>query len=144
MVMNLDDFETPNFAWMVLLCLGFVDLFRGFMHTVLLEYAATNIAGLDLSTAAQDQMFLLGVFGISNYLTGIMFILIGLKARNLVPIVLLVTPAVYLLGSRVILLTAQPQSAFGGESFMLIYFVVCIVTFIAIFAHLLYKRKKQS
>jgi hypothetical protein len=141
--MNLDDFETPKFAWIVLTILGCVDIFRGIMHTVLLEYAATNIAGLDLSVAGQDQMFLLGVFGISNYLTGIMFILIGLKARNLVPIMLLVTPVVYLLSSRIILLTAQPQSAFAGQSFMLVYIVVCLVTFISIFIHSsLTKRKK--
>ena len=141
--MRLDDFETPRFAWIIMVGLGCVDLLRGLMHTVLLEYAATNIAGLDLSVAGQDQMFLLGVFGISNYLTGIMFILIGLKARNLVPIMLLVTPVVYLIGSRIILLTAQPQSAYAGQSFMLVYIIVCFATFAAIVIKSVFVRKEE-
>jgi hypothetical protein len=112
-------------------------------NTFLLEYAAANIAGLDLSVAAQDQMFLLGVFEISNYLTGIMFILIGLKARNLVPPVLIVIPIIYLIGYRIVRLTAQPESAFEGGPFMMNYFLVCIITFIAIIVHLGYTRRKQ-
>lgn len=140
-MLNLEKFETPKFAWIILAGLGFVDLFRGFVHTFLLEYAATNIAGLDLSVAALDQMFLLGLFGISNYLTGIMFILIALKARNLVPYILPAIPVIYLLGSRVVLLTAQPQAAFGGIPFMTIYNLVCIVTFITIVIHHVYLRK---
>lgn len=140
-MLNLEKFETPKFAWMILAGLGFVDLFRGFIHTFLLEYAAANIAGLDLSVAAQDQMFLLGVFGLSNYLTGTMLILISLKARNLVPYILLAIPFIYLLGGRIVLLTAQPQAALGGIPFMTVYNLVCIVTFIAIVFHHVYLRK---
>ena len=40
----------PRFVSVVAIALGCLDLVRGFMHTILLEYAATNIAGLDLST----------------------------------------------------------------------------------------------
>ena len=61
--------EIPKFVSIVLIVLGGVDLARGFIHTVLLEYAAINIAGLDLTNAANDQLRLLGTFGISNWIT---------------------------------------------------------------------------
>ena len=41
----------PKFVSIVAIALGSLDLIRGFMHTILLEYATTNIAGLDLSTS---------------------------------------------------------------------------------------------
>ena len=41
------------------------------MHTVFLEHAETTIMGLDLSFTRDNQLVLLGVFGISNYLTEI-------------------------------------------------------------------------
>jgi len=71
------DNKTNKIVWMTLLVLGCVDLVRGFMHTVMLEYAAANIAGV----SGGDALFLLRAFGISNYLTGALFILIALKAR---------------------------------------------------------------
>ena len=47
----------PKFVSVVAITLGCLDLFRGFMHTILLEYAALNIAGFDLSTSlAGDQL----------------------------------------------------------------------------------------
>lgn len=77
-------------------------------------------------------MFLLGIFGISNYLTGIMLILIGLKARDLIPIILPIIPATYFLGSALISRVANPTAQLGGGPYMLVYFAVCIATFIAI------------
>ncbi|GAG60641.1 unnamed protein product [marine sediment metagenome] len=37
----------PRFVSVVAIALGCIDLMRGFMHTVLLDFAATNIAGFD-------------------------------------------------------------------------------------------------
>jgi len=89
----------PKFVSSVAISLGVLDLIRGFMHTILLEYAAINIAGLDLSSAvATDLLQLLGVFGISNYITGVMLILLGWKARSLALTMLGVIPAAYLVG----------------------------------------------
>ncbi len=138
---NIKDEECPNFAWIILICIGCFDLFRGFIHTFMLEYAATYIAGLDLSVVRGDQLLLLGVFGISNYLTGVIFILIGLKARNLVPLVLILIPATYFFGSVLILRIAIPQAAFGGGPIMILYFIVCIVTFVASVVYI-YRRRK--
>ena len=130
--MNLTEDGCPKFAWIITIGLGCIDLIRGFVHAFFLEFAAMNIFVIDLSGGVENQMLLLGVFGISNYLTGIMLILIGLKARKLVPIVLPIIPATYLLGSALISNVASPTAQLGGGPYMLIYFAVCISTFIAI------------
>jgi hypothetical protein len=77
-------------------------------------------------------MFLLGILGISNYLTGILFILIGLRTRELVPIVLPLIPLVYVFGTALISRVVTPTAQLGGGPYMLVYFVVCIVTFVAV------------
>ncbi len=130
--MDINDIKCPKFAWIIMIGLGCFDLIRGFMHTVILEFAAINIFVIDLSGGVDNQMLLLGIFGISNYLTGIMFILIGLKARQLVPIILPVIPAIYFLGTALISRVANPTAKLGGGPYMLVYFAVCIATFIAI------------
>jgi hypothetical protein len=61
-----------------------------------------------------------------------MLILIGLKARELVPIILPAIPVTYLLGTVLISRVAASTAELGGSPFMLIYSAVCIVTFIAI------------
>ena len=98
----------------------------------MLEFAALNIFVIDLSGGVDNQMFLLGTFGISNYLTGIMFILIGLKARHLVSIMLPVIPIIYFGGASVISRIASPTAQLGGGPYMLIYFALCIAASIAI------------
>lgn len=44
--------KCPKFAWLIMIGLGCVDLIRGFIHTVLLEYAAINIFVIDLCARA--------------------------------------------------------------------------------------------
>ena len=66
----------------VLFGLGMVDLIRGIMHTFLLRWAGVNIAGFDPVTTPSDQFFLLGAFGISNFLTGFLYLLISRKAAR--------------------------------------------------------------
>ena len=130
--MNITYLKCPRFAWIIMIALGCIDLIRGFIHTVLLEFAATNIFVIDFSGGVENQMFLLGIFGISNYLTGIVFILIGFRARELVPILLPVIPLVYLFGTAWISWAVTPTAQLGGGPYMLAYFAVCIVTFVAI------------
>jgi len=91
-----------------------------------------------------NQMFLLGIFGISNYLTGIMFILIGLKARPLVPIMLPAIPIVYLGGTALISRTASPTAQLGGGPYMLIYFALCIAASIAILVITIKNRRAKK
>ncbi len=123
-----DIFSLPS---TVLLLIGCYDVLRGFMHTFILKWSAANFAKFDLATVPQDQIFMLGVFGISNFLTGFIFLLISRKARELSPYVLIIIPAAYLLG--LIGITSggiRGQAAFDGKYLMMVYFSICIVTFV--------------
>jgi hypothetical protein len=105
------------------------------MHTLLLEFSATNIAGLDLTTSqAADLLRLMGSFGISNYITGITLILLGWKARHLALILLGVIPAAYLIGGVATHLYSaghtQTQANWGGIPMMLSYLALSTLTFL--------------
>jgi hypothetical protein len=139
----------PRFVSVVAIALGCIDLMRGFMHTVLLDFAATNIAGFDLTTSlAGDLLQQMGAFGISNYLTGIMLILIGWKARPLALIMLGFIPVAYAIGIAGIKFNSAPyapsQAAWGGTTFMLVYLAICVMTFIAGVWITLYRKKKED
>jgi len=126
----------PRFVLIVLMGLGILDLVRGFMHTVVLEFAAINIAGLDLtSSTAAEQLRLLGTFGISNWLTGLMMILIVLYAKHLSIIVMGLLPVVYGLSAIAMSFNtanyAPTTANWGGLSFMMVYLSVATITFIA-------------
>lgn len=65
----------PFYVSVVALCLGCVDLARGVPHTVRVEHAARDLAGLDLAASNSiDLIILMIAFGISNLLTGSMLI----------------------------------------------------------------------
>lgn len=127
--------QVPKFVWIVLIILGCIDLLRGFMHTVLLEYAAINIAGLDLTHAATEQQRLLGTFGISNWVTGVTFILIGVKARQISLHIMGLIPVAYGLSMIAIRINlagyASTQADWGGMNLMIPYLSVCAITFVA-------------
>ena len=144
-----DESRIPKFVSTAVIVLGCLDILRGFMHTILLDFAATNIAGFDLSTSlAGDLLQQMGAFGISNYLTGIMLILIGWKARPLALIMLGFIPIAYAIGIAGIKVNSAPyapsQAAWGGATFMLVYLAVCVITFIAGVWTTLYRKKKEG
>jgi len=142
--MDINAIKCPKFAWILMVGLGCIDLLRGFMHTFLLEHAALNIFVIDLSGGVDNQIFLLGIFGISNYLTGIVFILIGLTARHLVPIMLPVIPITYYGGAALISNVANPTAQLGGNPYMLVYFAVCIAASLAILIIKIKNRMKNK
>ena len=78
---------------------------------------------------------MMGTFGISNYITGAMLILVGWKARPLALTMLGVIPAAYIIGVVCIKINSAPymssQAAWGGAPMMMVYMGVCIVAFIA-------------
>jgi len=137
MIVSIDNnTRIPKFVSIIAITLGCIDLIRGFMHTILLEFAAANIAGLDLSTSqAGDLLQLMGSFGISNYITGTMLILTGWKARPLALTMLGIIPAAYLIGVISIKVNAVgyalSQVNWGGVPMMMVYFAVCLITFLA-------------
>ena len=111
--------------------LGILDVIRGIMHTFLLRWAAVHVAGFDPATTPPDQYFLLGVFGISNFLTGFLYFLISRRARELAPYVLIIIPLTYLLGIVGIKIAGvHMQAAFGGQYFMFAYLALCVINFI--------------
>jgi hypothetical protein len=123
-----DIFRIPS---NVLFCIGIFDLLRGFMHTFLLTWSAKNIAHLDLSSNTSEQLFLLGVFGISNYLTGMIYLIISKKAKILSPYILIIIPFVYLFGLIGIWSGGiHARADFEGRYVMFVYFAICIATFI--------------
>jgi len=134
--MKKENTQVPKFVWVVLIVLGSIDLVRGFMHTVALEYAALNIAGLDLTTStAAEQLRLLGTFGISNWITGVTFILIALKAKDLSIYIMGLIPVAYgLSGIAMRINTAgytETTANWGGLYMMVPYLLVCGITFVA-------------
>jgi uncharacterized membrane protein YphA (DoxX/SURF4 family) len=116
--------------------LGAIDLLRGFMHTVVLPYSATHIACLDLSgPTAPDLLRLLGLFGISNYITGATLILTGLCARPIALVLLGLIPAFYGLGLLSIHAAMNPYppstAQWGGRPFMMVNLSLYVLTFLA-------------
>lgn len=125
--MKKDIFKIPSY---VLFGIGLIDLLRGFMHTYYLTWAATNIAKLDLSAGGQ-QLFLLGVFGMSNWVTGLIYLIVSIKAREISPYILITIPLAYGIGLFGIRMDGVKASAeFNGQYFMYVYFAVCIITFV--------------
>lgn len=134
--MSKEEKQVPRFVWIILIFLGCIDLVRGFMHTVMLEYAAINIAGLDLTTTtATEQLRLLGTFGISNWVTGILFILIGLKAKQISIHVMGIIPLAYGLSMLAIGMNlsnyARTQAEWGGMNMLVPYLILAAMTFVA-------------
>jgi len=126
----------PKFISIMAVFLGVIDLLRGFMHTVVLPYSATHIACLDLSgPTAPDLLRLLGLFGISNYITGATLILTGLYARPIALVLLGLIPAFYGLGLLSIHAAMNPYppstAQWGGRPFMMINLSLYVLTFLA-------------
>jgi uncharacterized membrane protein YphA (DoxX/SURF4 family) len=126
----------PKFISIMAVFLGGIDLLRGFMHTVVLPYSATQIACLDLSgPTAPDLLRLLGLFGISNYITGATLILTGLYARPIALVLLGLIPAFYGLGLLTIHAAMNPYppsiAQWGGRPFMIVNLSLYVLTFLA-------------
>ena len=115
----------------ILFILGLVDLLRGVLHTFFINWAVRTFAKLDLSIARHDQLTLLGAFGISNLLTGVIFILVSIEAAPLSEYLLLTIPCAYTVGAIGMRTSGvKAQSAFYGRYFMMGYLGLCLVTFV--------------
>lgn len=68
------------------------------MHTFSVAWAADFFARLDLTAAKGVQLMLLGTFGISNILTGIIYFIVCKKAKQIAPYILAVIPVSYFVG----------------------------------------------
>jgi hypothetical protein len=103
-----------------------MDLLRGFTHTYRVHHAALNLAQID---PHPDALVLMVAFGISNFLTGALFILIALTAKHIAAIVLLLIPAAYFFGGIGMIYSGVTlQSPFIGQYIMKIYLSISLVT----------------
>lgn len=102
-----------------------VDLIRGFMHTFNIWWASENIAHMSQTA---DTMFLMNTFGISNWLTGFIYILIIVKAKDIVPHILIFIPTAYILGiisnHMTGVATMQSTTEWNGQYIMITYLII--------------------
>lgn len=107
-----------------------IDILRGYMHTFNIWWASENIAQM---TQTADTMHLMITFGITNFLTGFIYIVIGLKAKDVAPYILVLIPIAYLIG--IISGETTGVNAMGGETawngMYLMYVYWTIITLIA-------------
>lgn len=111
-------------AVVTLVIIAIMDLVRGYMHTVNIWYASENIAKM---TQTADTMNLMNTFGISNLLTGCIYFLIILKAKELSPYALIIIPVAYLIGiisSNITGVAAMQVSEWNGKYMMYVYLSV--------------------
>ena len=87
--MIIEHDECPRYLWVALLVVAAINLLRGVLHTFLVEYAATNIAGLNLSVSRDELLQLMNSYGWSNIIEGVLYVVIATKSRNLVPLALI-------------------------------------------------------
>lgn len=110
----------------ILLCLGLLDLLRGFMHTFNINWASTNIAKID---PHPDALMLMGSFGISNFLTGFIYLFIVWKAKEISSFILFLIPAAYFVGVVGMKLSGiSMQSEFNGQYMMYVYMAICVLS----------------
>jgi hypothetical protein len=122
----------------VLFFAGIMDMIRGITHTFRVWYAAENLAGFD---PTPDSLYLLGAFGISNFLTGLLYFLIIWKAKELTPYVLLIIPISYLIGGLGLAYAGvQPEAPFVGRHIMAVYLSICLLSGLIYFVSKLLKK----
>lgn len=115
--------------------MGVFDIIRGIMHTFAVNQSAVWFAKLDLRTNKNDQLWLLGVFGLSNFLTGFVFLLVATEAQNIAPHIIGLVPLAYGVGLIGLKNVAgiRPQSKFNGKYFMRIYLSICVLLSVTYF-----------
>jgi hypothetical protein len=110
----------------ILFLAGVMDIIRGYAHTFNVRFSAEKRAGIE---PLADSLYLMGAFGISNILTGLLYFLVIWKARNLTPFVLIIIPISYLIGGLGIAYqNVQPEAPFVGQHMMAVYLSICMVT----------------
>ena len=127
--------QYPIFVSVVAFALGVLDLLRGVSHTLLSFYAASDVAGLDLSgPTAFDQLVLMNAFGAANFLSGAALIYLSLRDRLGALLFLAVIPIAYLTAGIGLHLNGTDllgQGVFPGRYMMAGYITLCFITVFA-------------
>ena len=130
-------------AVITLTAIAGVDIIRGLMHTFFIMFASENIAQM---TQTPDTLNLMNTFGIANLLSGVTYILIVKKAKELSPYILIIIPIIYLVGiisARVTGIAAMQTSAWNGLYMLYVYWTLCIVVGLNYFISAA-RNKKQA
>ncbi len=119
--------------------LAVLDLVRGFLHTFNINWANATFAQMESNP---DGLMMLGAFGISNILTGLLYILILKKNKTLAPYVLAIISIAYVSGAIGLKLQGvQGDSSFYGKYMMFVYLGGSIVLSLMYFI-VAWKQKK--
>lgn len=127
----------------VLLLVGVMDILRGVLHTFRIKYAMLKGAKIEPVT---ESLVLMGAFGISNFLTGFLYLLIVWRAKKIVPYVLLIIPFSYFLGgigvrySNVVLLADK----FRGQYIMHYYLSICLLVALFYFVAVIINKLRNE
>ncbi|MDY0278450.1 MAG: hypothetical protein RBQ97_10250 [Acholeplasma sp.] len=120
--------------------LAVLDLIRGVLHTFFLNWSNATFAQMG---ANNDALMMLGAFGISNILTGSLFILILMKNKNQAPYVLALISVAYVLGSIGLKVSQiQGESSFYGRYMMIAYLGLSMILSFAYFAVSIHEKNK--
>lgn len=123
----------------VLALAGLMDIRRGVAHTFNVRYSAEHLAGIE---PISDSLVLMSAFGISNFLTGLIYFLVVWKAKQLAPYILLIIPFSYFIGGMGMRYqNVQMESAFIGRYLMAAYLSICLIASLIYF---LSKRNPNS
>lgn len=137
--------QYPRFISVVAFALGGIDLLRGVAHTLISSYAASKVAGLDLSgPTGHDQLVLMTAFGAANFLSGTALIYLSVKDHVGALLFLTVIPVAYLtafVGLRLNGTGLIGQGVFPGQYLMAGYISICLITVFAAFAAI--RRRNQ-
>ena len=131
-------------AVIALFVVAVMDLIRGYMHTFNIWYASENIAQM---TQTADTMNLMNTFGISNWLTGFIYILIAIKAKELAPYILIAIPLSYVIGiisANITDVAAMQVSAWNGQYLMFVYLGITALIGINYFISSLRTKKRTA
>jgi hypothetical protein len=126
----------------VLFALGILDIVRGIMHTFNINWAAATFARID---PHPDALILMGSFGISNFLTGFIYLYAARKMKEHTPILRLMIPSAYILGAIGLKASGVVmQSAYNGKYMMIGYLAICAAAYIYYRISLMIDTKLKS
>ncbi len=83
-----DRYRGMAFGWIFLVSIGLLNLGRGSIHVFRSDGGAASIAGIDLSQNGEVILTLFAAMGLTQILTGVIDIAVGLRFRALAPFLL--------------------------------------------------------
>lgn len=115
-------------AVIVLTIVGGYDLIRAYMHTLNIWHASATIAQM---SQTPDTMWLMNYQGSLQLMSGLVYLLIVWKAREIAPYVLMINAVAnlyHLFSASINGVMEMQTSAFNGQYFMYVYVAVTFLT----------------